>query len=39
MRPEQTSYQNDEVLHKDGTIRVADRVAAMRQRAAEAKTE
>ena len=39
MRPDQTAYQNDEVLHKDGTIHVADRVAALRKRAAQTEQE
>ena len=39
MRPDQTSYQNDEVLHKDGTIHVADRVAALRKRSARSEQE
>ena len=31
MRPFQTSYQNDEVLHRDGTVHVASRIKKMRE--------
>ncbi|MGN0878528.1 MAG: hypothetical protein ACI4WT_03610 [Oligosphaeraceae bacterium] len=31
MRPEQTAFQTDEVLHPDGSIRVPERIARLRQ--------
>ena len=33
LKPGLTSYQNDEVLFKDGTLRVPDRVAKLREKA------
>ena len=31
MRPGQTAYQNDEVLYRDGTLRVPERIAKLRK--------
>lgn len=36
MRPSQTVYQNDEVLHDDGMVRVAERIRKMRKKRGEA---